>query len=155
MSMLWIYMLANIIVDLLTLCEIVTGVSVALLGLTVLSWGNSIGDTFASVAISRKGYGEMAITGCIAGPIFIMLMGIGMTTMNCNMLLKDGIKYDNFEYDTQFILTVFTLSTSILSICLMIWLVVTNNYKVTRWHGHVLLWSYCVIVALMVYLSRG
>ena len=79
-----LFMLAIIIVDPLFFCKIVTGVSIALLELTVLSWGNSIEDIFASGAISRRGYHEMAITGCIAGSIFIILMGIAMTTMNCN-----------------------------------------------------------------------
>ena len=85
--MLWLYMLANIIVDLLVVFELISGVSAALLGLTVLSWGNSVGDTFASVAISRKGFGEMALTGCIAAPIFNILLGIGITTIMCNLKL--------------------------------------------------------------------
>ena len=58
-----------------------------MLGLTVLSWGNSIGDAFASIAISRKGFGEMAITGCIAGPVFNLLLGLGLTMIRVNMVL--------------------------------------------------------------------
>ena len=93
MSMIWIYMLANIIVDILTLFDIITGVSVALLGLTILSWGNSVGDAFASISISKKGFGEMAITGCIAGPVFNIMLGLGITTIRANLLLKNGIQY--------------------------------------------------------------
>ncbi len=91
MSMIWIYMLANIIVDILTLFDIITGISVALLGLTILSWGNSVGDAFASISISKKGYGEMAITGCIAGPVFNLMLGLGITTIRANFILKNGI----------------------------------------------------------------
>ena len=93
MSMIWIYMLANIIVDILTLFDIITGVSVALLGLTILSWGNSVGDAFASISISKKGFGEMAITGCIAGPVFNIMLGLGITTIRANLILKNGIQY--------------------------------------------------------------
>jgi sodium/potassium/calcium exchanger 6 len=89
--MIWIYMLANLIVDILTLFDIMTGISVALLGLTILSWGNSIGDAFATIAISKKGFGEMAITGCVAGPVFNLMFGMGLTTIRCNMQLKNGI----------------------------------------------------------------
>merc|ERR1712176_692690 len=41
MGMVWVYMLANIIVDMLELFAMLTGMSAALLGLTILSWGNS------------------------------------------------------------------------------------------------------------------
>lgn len=80
-------MLANIIVEVLIVYELITGVSAALLGLTVLSWGNSLGDLFASIAISKKGLGEMALTGCIAGPVFNLLLGLGLTTFRCNLIL--------------------------------------------------------------------
>lgn len=59
----------------------------------MLSWGNSIGDAFASIAISKKGFGEMAITGCIAGPVFNLLLGTGLTMISVNMVLTEGIKY--------------------------------------------------------------
>lgn len=86
MSILWIYMLANIIVDVLIVFELISGISAALLGLTVLSWGNSVGDLVASIAISKKGLGEMALTGCIAGPVFNLLLGLGLTTLRCNLI---------------------------------------------------------------------
>ncbi len=84
MSMMWLYMLANLIVDIVELFGIITGVSSLLLGLTLLSWGNSVGDVFTSIAISKKGLGEMALTGCLAGPIFNIMLGAGVTTLKCN-----------------------------------------------------------------------
>lgn len=93
MGMVWIYFLANIIVDLLMLMGMLTGVSVALLGLTVLSWGNSVGDAFASISISKKGFGEMALTGCIAGPVFNLMLGLGLTTVKCNLQQETAIEF--------------------------------------------------------------
>lgn len=87
-------MLSNIIVDVLVMYECISGISAELLGLTLLSWGNSVGDLFASVAISKKGFGEMALTGCIAGPVFNLLLGLGLTTIRCNMVLRNGINYE-------------------------------------------------------------
>ena len=154
MSMIWIYMLANLIVDILTLFDIMSGISVALLGLTLLSWGNSIGDALASISISKKGFGEMAITGCVAGPVFNLMFGMGLTTLRCNVQLKDGIQYGvNEEWDTQFKLTVFTLTSSIFTTCLLTWLVVTNDFKVAKWHAKALITSYLMIVAVLIYLS--
>ena len=81
MSMVWIYFLANVIVDLLVLFGIMTDVSASMLGLTVLSWGNSVGDAIASISISKRGFGEMAMTGCVAGPVFNLLLGLGLTLL--------------------------------------------------------------------------
>ena len=43
--------------------------------MTVLSWGNSLGDVSADVALTKRGFGEMAITATMAGPIFNILVG--------------------------------------------------------------------------------
>ena len=85
MSMVWIYMFANIIVDLLELFALLTGMSSGLLGLTILSWGNSLGDSIASCSISKKGFGEMALTSCIAGPVFNLMIGLGFATLSNNL----------------------------------------------------------------------
>lgn len=99
MSLAWIYMLANVIVDILTTYELISGISTALLGLTVLSWGNSIGDAFATIAISKRGFGEMAFTGCIAGPVFNVMFGIGISTLLVNLKIEGGIPFNIEKLD--------------------------------------------------------
>jgi sodium/potassium/calcium exchanger 6 len=47
----------------------------------VLAWGNSSGDMMANITIAKKGFAEMAITGCYAGPLFNLLMGLGLSTL--------------------------------------------------------------------------
>ena len=92
-------MLANVIVDILSTFEVAFGIDAALLGLTVLSWGNSLGDAFATMAISRRGFGEMAFTGCIAGPVFNVLFGLGITTIRVNAKIKGGIPFSCENFD--------------------------------------------------------
>ncbi len=150
MSIIWIYMLANIIVDALVMYECISGISAALLGLTVLSWGNSVGDAFASIAISKKGFGEMAFTGCIAGPVFNLLLGLGLTTVRCNMILAEGIRFENAWTNQKTKLTIFTLMASVVTLLTVIWLAVTNNYKMSRWHGIVLLSLYSIVVIVIL-----
>ena len=87
-------MFANIIVDLLELFALLSGMPVGLLGLTILSWGNSLGDSIASCSISKKGFGEMALTSCIAGPVFNLMVGLGLTTLQINIKLEDGIAFN-------------------------------------------------------------
>ena len=49
--------------------------------MTVLSWGNCLGDMSADVAMTKKGFGEMAVTATIAGPIFNILVGQGLSNL--------------------------------------------------------------------------
>lgn len=46
------------------------GVSDTLLGLTVLAWSNCVGDSISNVTIAIRGCPRMAISACIAGPMF-------------------------------------------------------------------------------------
>jgi len=72
-------MTANVLIDLLNLFGIITRIPASALGLTILAWGNSVGDLMTDLAIARKGFGEMAMTGCYAGPLFNALFGFGLT----------------------------------------------------------------------------
>lgn len=80
MAIVWIQFTSNVIMDLLQLFGFVTQLPEALLALTIIAWGNCLGDMVADVAMTKKGFGEMAITGCIAGPIFNVLIGVGLST---------------------------------------------------------------------------
>ena len=82
MSILWISFTCDIVVDLLSVLGVMLGLPKTLLGLTLLAWGNCLGDMNANVAMTKKGFGEMAITGCMAGPVFNVLMGLGLSTIS-------------------------------------------------------------------------
>ena len=55
MSVLWIYTLADEIVGILRALGIVADIDAAVLGLTVLAWGNSIGDLITDCALAKAG----------------------------------------------------------------------------------------------------
>ena len=55
MSVLWIYSLADEIVGILHAVGIVADIDAAVLGLTVLAWGNSIGDLITDCALAKAG----------------------------------------------------------------------------------------------------
>jgi sodium/potassium/calcium exchanger 6 len=55
--------------------QLITGIPLSLFALTIIAWGNCLGDMSADVAMTKKGFGEMAIAGTMAGPIFNILMG--------------------------------------------------------------------------------
>ena len=62
----------------LQLFNYVTGLPKTFFGLTILAWGNSLADMGADVAMTKKGFGEMAITGTQAGAVFNVLVGLGL-----------------------------------------------------------------------------
>lgn len=74
----WIYAVANELMALLIAVGVITHASNGLLGLTVLSWGNSIGDLITNVSVARAGFPQMAIAGCFGGPVFNILLGLGV-----------------------------------------------------------------------------
>lgn len=58
-----------------------SGVPHEVLGLTVLAWGNSIGDLSTNSAMAKRGLSNMAMTACFAGPIINLLMALSLGFM--------------------------------------------------------------------------
>ena len=58
-----------------------SGIPHEVLGLTVLAWGNSIGDLSTNSAMARRGLSNMAMTACFAGPIFNILTALSVGFM--------------------------------------------------------------------------
>ena len=73
----WIDVIADSLVSVLQFLGWLCGLPSSVLGLTVLAWGNSVGDLSTNLTMARRGLGNMAITACFAGPIFNVLVGLG------------------------------------------------------------------------------
>ena len=151
MSMIWLYILCEIIVELLELFGMITLLPSTLLGLTVLTWGNSIGDTIASISISKRGFGEMALTGCIAGPTFNIMLGVGLTCLVVNFKMEGGIKFDihNSEGMSTFAVLIATLFCHIVLSSIIYF----NDFKVKQSQALVLIVIYLISIILISIVS--
>ena len=121
MSVVWIWWIANVLVDLLNVFGTMTNINQAYLGITVLAWGNSVGDMVANTAVAKKGLARMAITGCFAGPLFNLLLGLGLSLLLQNIKSgKQSFSWDSKENLTPMIVIV-ALILQLLFTAFMTW----------------------------------
>ncbi len=68
MSIVWIYLISDQLLGLLESLGAAIGLNRAILAITILSWGNSMGDTISNVVVAKKGLSSMAVGACFGGP---------------------------------------------------------------------------------------
>ncbi|GAB6033725.1 hypothetical protein CHUAL_013837 [Chamberlinius hualienensis] len=143
-STLWIYLIANEVVNVLKTLGVVFAIDDAILGLTVLAWGNSIGDLVANFSVARSGSRVMAISACFGGPLLNLLVGMGTSfTLACAQQQSSiKLKYDG----TVAILSGFLFA----SLCSSMIAMVILRFQTSRPYGVYLLILYLVFTVVAV-----
>lgn len=139
MCVVWIYVLAGELITCLAALGTITGVPPSLLGLTVLAWGNSMGDFFNNTSCANNGYGEMALAGCYGGPVFNILMGLS-TALAIASLQTYPEPYP-VKLDTACMMSIFFLYVAIISTMVI---VTMNNFQIEKQFGVYLICLYLV-----------
>lgn len=158
MSISWVSFLSNFVVDLLAMLGLMLSLPKPLLGLTLLAWGNCMGDMNANVAMTKKGFGEMALTGCMAGPVFNVFCGLGASCVL--MLINDpdrkpidfDLIHDDGELNTSAILPFGLIVAEIPALVVIFCNAFMNEYHIAKPFAllNVILYI-LVITALMSY----
>ncbi|WOL16185.1 hypothetical protein Cni_G24967 [Canna indica] len=149
MSVLWISTMAGELLNCLETIGIILELPPAVLGLTVLAWGNSIGDLVADVALARAGQPAMAMAGCFAGPMFNMLVGLG-TAMVIQTVAVYPRAYELRFHVSIVIAFVFLLLSLMGSLLVMTW----SRFRVPRFWGFCLVGLYLLFTAVSLAIAK-
>ncbi|XP_066872097.1 mitochondrial sodium/calcium exchanger protein isoform X1 [Kogia breviceps] len=145
-SALWINAAATEVVNILRSLGVVFRLSNTVLGLTLLAWGNSIGDVFSDLTLARQGYPRMAFSACFGGIIFNILVGVGL---GCLLQISRG--HVEVELEPDGLLVWVLAGTLGLSLVFSLVSVPLQCFQLNRVYGCCLLLLYLtfLLVALL------
>uniref|UniRef100_A0A3B3BAD5 Solute carrier family 8 member B1 n=1 Tax=Oryzias melastigma TaxID=30732 RepID=A0A3B3BAD5_ORYME len=135
---------ASEVVSLLHMLGVVLSLSNTVLGLTLLAWGNSIGDCFSDITIAQQGYPRMAISACFGGIIFNMLIGVGL-----------GCLVQMVKTDSDGLLTWILAGSLGLSLVLSFIIVPLSQFHLGRTYGIFLLVFYAIFLTIALFTEFG
>lgn len=150
-------LITSLIVEYLSLIEVVTGLPLTFISLTILAWGTSLEDLFINTVISKSGYGKMAVVGVYASQIFSLFIGFGAALFRQSLMKTIVFNlYDFSGEESRSNLLILTLLLATFGI-LVVTLVVT---KFSRWVMHqkimiLLCVFYAVILITFAAISFG
>ena len=159
MSIVWIAFTSDFVVDLLWIIGLILSIPKSLLGLTLLAVGNCLGDMNANVAMTKKGFGEMAVTGCLAGPVFNILFGLGIS-LSLSLLggKVKSFRWSLFKRDDSVDLSSIVPLGLLVSLSIVLVMVLFNGivnkfYLVFKVHIISLIYYVCAIIGLCVFVG--
>ncbi|XP_077861504.1 mitochondrial sodium/calcium exchanger protein-like [Saccoglossus kowalevskii] len=140
-GVIWIYVIANELINILMTIGIIFSLSDDVIGILLLTVGNSIADLFTNIANAKTGRPVMSISACVGGPLLNLMLGFGIS---CTIgTLRKGDKLLLGSGPMQYLLFV-TLGVSLASSLLIM---VLSRFRVTKWYG-IYLW--CIYLVFLV-----
>ncbi|KAM7416592.1 hypothetical protein PAMA_018578 [Pampus argenteus] len=141
---------ASEVVSLLHMLGVVLSLSNTVLGLTLLAWGNSIGDCFSDITIARQGYPRMAISACFGGIIFNMLFGVGL-----GCLVQMIKTHSDVQFEPEGLLTWVLAGSLGLSLVLSFVIIPLCRFHLGRTYGIFLHIFYVVFLVIAMLTEFG
>jgi sodium/potassium/calcium exchanger 6 len=146
-SILWLWFLANIIVDIIHIIGNVTGMSIPFLGVALLAFGNSVGDMMTDISLAKLGLAQMGMTATVSGSVFNVMLGFGLS------LLIKGAKGELMQ-PTPFrgsgMISGVLIIAAVGMISLMVSVIVANGYTYTKTYAIIQILEYVGLILTLI-----
>jgi solute carrier family 24 (sodium/potassium/calcium exchanger), member 6 len=157
-SVVWISIAVTEVVGVLKAFGIILGINDAILGLTVLAIGNSLGDLFANIAMTRLHFPVLALSGCFGAPMVNILLGIGVSGLYMILTQSDrnGAEYDPYQIEISITLIILW-ATLLVTLIMLLVLVPLNGWRMDRriGIGLIAIWTSSTVGNLIMEVLRG
>ena len=155
MCIAWIGFLSYFMVWMVTEFGIIVQVRDSIMGITLLAAGTSIPDCLSSVAVAKKGHGDMAVSSSIGSNIFDILFGLPVPWFIYTAILRPIAGPDVGEEYVPIISS--ALAVMILTLFVMVALVITtihvSGWKLTVKLGAIMMGLYFGFLTLALLLE--
>ncbi|XP_003747378.2 putative sodium/calcium exchanger 7 [Galendromus occidentalis] len=147
-SVAWIFRTCEILVCTLSAIGTVMGIPDSIMGLTVLSWGSSLGDLVTNIAIAKHGYASMAISAAFGGILLDMLLGLGIPYAILVLSTEEWVMELEWTY------AVVPLFAGVVSFILVASAgLYSNQWRTSKLQGCVFISIYAITVTVSVAIS--
>lgn len=146
MSIIWIYLFSNIIVDNIKFIGFLFNIPSSFLGLAFLALGNSCPDLSLDISLAKTGFGEMAIAGTSAGPLFNLIIGFGLSvfkmTVKTNHIQFNFLRWKGASNVIAFICLSLNLLANLI-------IALINKFQLKRVNAYISLGIFTVYLVLI------
>lgn len=151
LSILWMNTIAGELVALLEAMGIVGKVPSTVLGVTVLAWGNSVGDMVSNCAVAKSGKPRMAMAAIYAGPVFNALVGMALSMLIETMRVDSTPVIWHGHGNEIILLSIFLVLGQLRALLVP----ATSGWSLSRSHAKWLLLHYLLFTACMILVATG
>jgi len=140
----WIDVISDQLVNVLEFIGVILRIPAPIMGMTVLAWGNSVGDYTTNGALAQRGLADMSMAACFAGPTFNLLVGLGcgLLTQKEALLSNDGLPISLMpSVQTGF---VFLICNCVVTVFVGVW----NKGVIPKMHGYIFWAAYLAYMTM-------
>lgn len=153
----WMYLLIELLIDLLNTVGLAFNIESSYLGFSVIAIGNALPDALNTMALAKAGQGIMAISGAYNGQLFGLLIGFSIGTIKNHIQAKgdknrpfDLFNKERVANNFMGLLVIFT--ALVVLVFSWIW-AVKNKFQMSRMFARIVITVYITFVGTATYFT--